>query len=370
MKVTRRRLWASGTLALLVAIAITLVVAPFRNQLSQGSTYSRAPDGYGAWYAFMRERGTPVRRWQKPLQSLKEEEELPITLLQVYGKLQPLPSLNLERKWVERGNNLVILGVKQPVTGSAFSTQPESSAGKVKIDTRRRKPNQQGTAKLLGDSFGAIVWAENVGKGQIIYSASSYLAANAYQDWPGNYEFLAQLVTKSGNPVWVDEYLHGYRDEATIKQEIGDNLFSYFAKTPLLPALLQGAVILAVAIWAGNRRFGRPVPLSSPTPNNSEAYIRALAEVLQQAGSRDFVVSALAAEEQKQLQASWGLDSTLLPSSALIDVWVQQTGQPASELAALLQVANRQKPLSDGELLAWLAKWQQIHQQFTPNHQQ
>jgi hypothetical protein len=68
--------------------------------------------------------------------------------------------------------------------------------GSVKIDTQRRAKNIKDG--LLGDRFGAIVWEKSIGKGQVILPLHPYLAANAYQDFQGNYEFLAQLVTQSG----------------------------------------------------------------------------------------------------------------------------------------------------------------------------
>ena len=296
--ISQRKIWLLMGIALTVIVLITLLVAPAKNQRSIGSTYSRAPDGYGAWYAFMIERGTPIQRWQKPFEALENEEQSPITLLQVYSRLRPELLPNSEGNWVSQGNTLIILGVKQSVTEAAFSHLLESPVGQVKIETRRR--NKDVKKALLKDEFGAIFWVENVGKGQIIYGISPYLGANAYQDFPGNYEFLAQLVAQPGNSLWVDEYLHGYKDSEVIEQEIGDNLFSYLGQTPLLPFLVQGLVILLVSLWAGNRRFGRAVTLSTPRINNSEAYIRALAAVLQKADSRDFVQSAIASQEKRQ----------------------------------------------------------------------
>jgi hypothetical protein len=52
--------------------------------------------------------------------------------------------------------------------------------------------------------------------------------------------------------------------------------------------LIQGTIILLVAIFAGWNRFGQPVTLSAPQVDNSEAYIQALAGVLQKANSTDF----------------------------------------------------------------------------------
>jgi hypothetical protein len=285
-----------------------------------------------------------------------------VTLLRIdpRGRKEPYALLPEEKSWLQTGNVLVILGVDEPVTEAEFSTFHPSEVGQIKIETSRRK--QQAANNLLGDRFGAIAWTQNIGKGRAILVATPYLAANAYQDFPSNYEWLAQLVTRAQHPLWVDEYWHGYKDTEAIAAEIGDTILSYLAKTPLFPVLLQGAVILAVALWAGNHRFGKAISLPSPTVNNSEAYIQALAGVLQKADSTDFLVCAIAQEEQRQLQKALGLGTAPLDAQVLGSAWTQQTGQPANEIDALLKTPSSQHRLSKTASLAWLQQWHKIRQ--------
>jgi hypothetical protein len=362
MKVSQRQRWILGAIAVSVMLLLILAVAPANNQLRQGSTYSRDPDGYGAWYAFISGRGTPVQRWQQPLAALSAKHSSPLTLLRIdpQRRKQPDDLLPEEKSWVQTGNLLVILGVDEAVTEAAFSTFVSSQVGQIKIETSRRK--QAAADPLLGDRFGAIAWTRDIGKGRAILVTTPYLAANAYQDFPGNYEWLAQLVTRPQHPVWVDEYLHGYKDKDAIAAEIGDDIFSYLAKTPLFPVMVQGAVIFLVALWAGNRRFGKPISLPSPTVNNSEAYIQALAGVLQKADSTDFLVSAIAQEEQRQLQKALGLGTDPLDAEVLGGAWLQQTGQPAQDFDALLKTPSSKHRLSQAATLAWLQQWHKIRQ--------
>lgn len=96
-------------------------MAPSQNPLRAGSTYSRAPDGYGAWYAAMQAQGIPVQRWQQPFSQLGElTAPQGVTLLRV----NPLPTPGIflanEASWVEQGNTLVVLGVREPVTPAQF----------------------------------------------------------------------------------------------------------------------------------------------------------------------------------------------------------------------------------------------------------
>ena len=114
--------WWLGAIAIAAIVLLSLVTAP-NNRSRLGSTYSHSPDGYGAWYAYMQNQGTPVQRWQKPFSELEKQEQ--VILLRVLS--QPISGINhTEQQWVERGNTLVILGVRKSVTPADFSTQQQS----------------------------------------------------------------------------------------------------------------------------------------------------------------------------------------------------------------------------------------------------
>jgi len=364
----RRWLWL-GAIAVGVMILLTLLAAPNTSQSNNGSTYGRAPDGYGAWYAFMQQQGTPVKRWQKPFEQLPGVSDVkaaetpvknPITFLRVNSHPGGNFLYSEERDWVEKGNTLVLLGVRSPVTKASFSTMQTSSVGAVKIDTRRRREFKTNEKSVLGDRFGSVVWQETVGAGKVIFATTPYLAANAYQNEPGNYQFLAQLVTQKENTIWVDEYIHGYKDQDVATKEDAQDFISYLAKTPLLAGLLQAGVLITVLIIAQNRRFGRPLTLSAPVIDNTEAYIQALAGVLQKAESGEFVVEVVGKEEQLQLQKALGLGTILVEHPLLVKAWTEQTKRPASELEQVLRIQAKKRRLSDQELLTWLGQWQSI----------
>ncbi|MBD2387720.1 DUF4350 domain-containing protein [Cylindrospermum sp. FACHB-282] len=384
MKRSNRLVWL-GAIALAVIILLSLIAAPSSKNLS-GSTYNRAPDGYSAWYAFMQQQGTSIQRWQKPLSELHHQKG-PATLLRVNGNLNPPVLDGEEQEWVEKGNTLVILGVSQPVTAAEFSTKQQSPFGDIQIDTSRRRQNTKqsqfnlgdGLRPTIGDRFGAVVWEEKYKQGRVIFATTPYLAANAYQDYLSNFRYLADLVTKKSNTVLIDEYIHGYKDADVREKEGQGNLFSYLAKTPLFPALVQVSILLLVLIWAQNRRFGKPVTLNTAVVDNSKAYIQALAGVLQKAESSDFVVEMLGKEEQQQLQKALGLGLVLLEHQTLINLWVEKTGASATELDAVLKLRSPpalrsaqsptlhpspspKQPMSQPDLLSWLGKWQTLRE--------
>ncbi|PSB30682.1 DUF4350 domain-containing protein [Stenomitos frigidus] len=390
MSLSKRQIWLLS-IALATLVILSLFAAP-GNRLQSGSTYGRAPHGYGAWYALMESRGLTIHRWQKPLQSLFQPSEPktpaietlapgastagisaaafsataaaptdPITLLQISNG-EPLSVASMS--WVERGNVLVLLGVNTPVTKAPFDSTIANPVGEIRIQTSRRGVDRDAKTKpLLNDSFGSIVWRQAVGKGQIIFASTPNLAANAYQNAQGNYEFLARLVTTPNLPIWVDEYSHGYKDSDVIQQETSGSLLGYLAKTPVLLVVLQTIVILLVLIWGQNRRLGPAIALPTPSTDNSKAYIQALSAVLRKAESSQFVVTTVCKAEQLEVQKALGLGTEPLPLATLLDAWTQQTGQPAAILEAALHPAIHSRRIGESDLLKWLQEIKTIRQQ-------
>jgi hypothetical protein len=367
--VQRKQLSIWIGIAIAVIIIVTLVAAPRSNKLLSGSTYGRNPDGYGAWYAFMAERQTPVKRWQKPFTDFTENEDVNKgTFIRINSQLDisSLPGDLVSRtligegyEWVQQGNTFVILGVAQPATAANFSTLQSYNQWQVKIETTRRPKNENDSETILGDRFGAVVWQKKVGDGQIILVTTPYLAANAYQEFADNYEFLAELVSQK-QPIWVDEYIHGYKDLKVNKKEKKGDLLSYFLQTPLFPFAVQLLILVLVAIAAQLRRFGKPIMPTTIVVDNSQAYIEALAGVLEKANCSDFVLETIGKDEQLKLQKNLGLGRDLLDEKTLVTAWQQETGSSTTFLRQLLQIAKQKGSLSESKLQDWAKKWQEI----------
>lgn len=395
MNLKNRWVWV-GILALVTITLLSFFVAPQSPKLQRGSTYSRAPGGYGAWYAYMEQQQIPIQRWQRPLNQLPKGIQPGPPVKQIVSggdtskgvtgtmaQTKPLSSITLlqinsrfsklgifDQNWVKQGNVLVLVGERTPVTRAPFQSFIDSPFGAIKLETTRRynlsdlpAAERQATKVRLGDIFGAVVWERELGKGRVISVATPDLAANAYQDEPGNFAFLARLVSEPGHPIYVDEYLHGYKDKAEIIAEHSEGLESYLAKTPLLLLAIQAVVLLLVLIWGHNQRLGPPQRLTGPTLDNSKAYIEALAGVLQKANCSDFVVETIGKAEQLQVQRKLGLGVTLVEPQKVIDAWVQQTGRSATELQEFFNPLIYSKRLSERELKLWLEKLQTLRRQ-------
>ena len=370
----RQRKWLLIGIAIAVIVILTLVAAPNSSgrKNDSGSTYGRNADGYGAWYEYMSQREITIKRWRKPFYQLIQDDIQDVTYVQILSKADFLAGTigrsESTKDWVNLGNTLVIVGNYQPATAAPFksiiSYRPQALAeSQIEIETTRRyqKKAKNNIQKILEDPYGAVVWQEKIGKGKIIYCTTPYLAANAYQDSPDNYEFLAELVSDH-QMVWVDEYIHGYKDQETIVQEQQENVLNYLGKTPLFLLFIQIVLMVLIAAIAAFRRFGQPIKPKSAIADNSTAYIDALAGVLEKAHSTDFVVQAIALDEQRKLQTALGLGKSLVDQETLIAAWKQQKGESTTELSQLLRVANANQKISDAQLITWIQKWQKINQ--------
>jgi hypothetical protein len=362
-----RWLWLGlGAIALLVALLG--LGGTVGAQLESGSTWNRGPSGYSAWYETLEQQGVAVQRWQRPVGQLLAQvgdgEDGETTLVVVLpgfvaeGTLaQQLPWMG---DWLGAGHRLVVLGVQRPVTPAPFAQTIPSDWGPVEIHTRRR----QGGQGLLGDNYGAVVWERSPSTGELLFSVTPHLAANAYQQAPGNFALLTAWVTAGGGTVWVDEYLHGYRDEAAIAAELGsDHWLGYLARTPWLVLSVQALVITLVALLALNRRLGPRRPVPAATIDNSQAYITALAGVLHKANSHDFVVQTLGQAERLALQKHLGLGETPVPDPQLESAWRQYSGHDGNALAPLLQATP---PRTEAQLRTWLQQLQSVHRLINP----
>jgi hypothetical protein len=372
--------WQMLLAALVTLILIVIVNATGGSDLLKGSSYSFAPQGYAAWYQKMVDQGVAIERWRQPLEGVFAKYPTNTTLLQVNSELSPFSLSVTEKKWLENGNTLVVLGVDALANDIEFAQELASPQGRVKIETTRRfqfsllkESSYFNLPKIpeniVADNAGAVVWKSSIGKGRLILATTPYLAANAYQDSAANYELLTALTIDRPKIV-VDEYLHGHQDQVQPRDPNSldpskgheKNLFVYLLRTPFLVLLTNILLGIGMVVWQQNRRFGAVVIPQPPKVDNSLAYIQALGGVLRQAQSSEFVMQSIGKAAQLKLQQRLGLgNKQLVDRQTLVDTWLAQTGQSHVDLP--LQLTAGQQKLTEAELQQWLAKIQALSNQ-------
>jgi Domain of unknown function (DUF4350) len=394
-----KQYWQLWLLAIVAIVLVTVISAMGGDARLAGSSYSIAPNGYNHWYQMMIDRGTKINRWQKSFPKLAQSSKYDrgITLLQIQPQLERLLITNQQQEWVKKGNTLVILGVDAPARETSFQQDLESSQGKIRIETTRRfgaNINENSFLKdtdrvaMLQDRSGSVITQFKLAKGNIIIATTPYVAANAYQDFQHNYELLAEIVSRDNQQVLVDEYIHGYTDRKrkpvinpktgeiitddedsesnNVSDESSDNndTLSYLASTPLIVVFINLLLGILVLAWQQNRRFGKVVIPKLPEVVNSEAYIQALAGVLRQANSSEFVLQNIGKAEQLSWQQKLGLGKErLVESQTLITAWENQIQLPADDLRSVLQLTAEARRLTPTESIIWLTKIREIDRQ-------
>jgi hypothetical protein len=375
----RRRppVWLVAVLvAVLVIFALVLMAAP---SSQAGSSYSRSLTGYRGWYDYMLQQQKPVKRWRKSYGQLSGSGQ---TLIQIGGQsffgvdISPLSPEEGLQAWLENGNTLIKLQQLGSATAAPFSSRLVADPYQVKIETTRRfaqgttpKPSSLAdTAEAapnvrmeLQDQFGAVVWSHAIGKGTQINCVYPWLASNAMADQADNYRFLAALAQRQQGPIWMDEWMHGYRDsspEGDAASEAASKprtLLGYLVRTPVVIMAVQSGFILLLLVWGQNHRFGELIGLKPEAQDASEQYIQALASTMNAARQTAFVTQTLGQQFHQTLATQLGLMSpygqTLPDVDQLSAHWAGVTGRSAQELLRLLEPNVR----NDRELLAWVA---------------
>jgi hypothetical protein len=366
-----RRLPNSSRLSIGVWVALGLLVLGLLFGLAApqtypaGSTYDSSLKGYAQWYALMQQQGHPIRRWQRSYDKLKELKETGQTLIQV-ADVEVNVAENLEssdiRDWVKQGNRLIILAWGGWVSSAAFRSNIPSPQGAVQVETTRRFLTSRDTTPVLQDAAGNVICSKTLGKGEIIEGSYPYLGANVYAQRQRNLQFLAALAAQQDGTLWVDEWLHGYRDRdpngtsASAKAE-DQSLWDYLARQPVALLLGQGVLLCLLVLWSVNQRFGRLLSLAPPSRNNSEQYIQALADTLNAHGHRAYVLSILGQSLRNRLQArlglGWEVTTNRVPDTVIANAWATATGRPSRELLELLEQTHASDQISDQALLQW-----------------
>ena len=374
----RPMLIAAAVLAVLV-LFVLIIMAAAPSSL-KGSSYSRALTGYRGWFDYMQQQSQPVKRWRKSYDQLSGTGQ---TLIQVGGQQVGDPS-GLGAKastfsqteeiedWLANGNTLIKLQRQGTATSAPFVSQLEAGAEQVKIETTRRDIRREQSADAsssarddsspvvveLQDSFGAIVWSQSVGKGIVIHCTYPWLAANAMANQADNFRFLATLAQRQDGPIWIDEWIHGYRDpspEAKAAASKPRTFMSYLRRTPVAVMAAQLGFILSLLIWGHNNRFGDLVTVKPQRQDASEQYIQALASTMNAAGKTEFATQSLGQQFRRTLATQLGLMSPYSHNQPDVDQlamhWAEVTGRSAPELLNLLEPNVR----NDRELLAWVA---------------
>jgi hypothetical protein len=153
----------------------------------------------------------------------------------------------------------------------------------------------------LGGEHGALMVDYPHGAGRIIVLSDPFIVANNGINRADNLTLALNIIRSGGGLIAFDEFHQG-------RSVTQNELFAYFAGTPLLPMLCQAAVIVLALLWTQGRRFARPLPLPRVDRRSKLEFVASMAELQQQARAYDLAIENVYTRIRRILARYAGVD--------------------------------------------------------------
>jgi len=271
-------------------------------QAPPGSTYSSDDDGTKVLFNYVRGLGIEA-------EALQSVEELPEAgTIVVFGE-EPLEVSTSRAEgrrliaWVEGGGRLVMAGphargvLRQVAVGAGRTTGGDETTltpllpsfyadgvRDVTVGSDRFLADDASWVTHLKDIDGQAFATRAYGEGEIVWVSTTVPFTNARIGEGDNARF-ATLVVAAEQPVYFDEYHHGFVRGGTVWDRLG---------TGGQAGVTLAAVALLVWLLAVSRRVGPAIESVPARPARSGASIGALAELYRAAGARREALASLA----------------------------------------------------------------------------
>jgi hypothetical protein len=177
-----------------------------------------------------------------------------------------------------------------------------------------------GLQPIIGDADHMLVGQITENKRKIWVLADPDVISNHGLAQPGNAALAVAMIERlrrgTGNIVF-DETIHGFVNAPASPLLL---LFRF----PFVMATIQGAIAIALLLWATLGRFGTPQPAPSPISAGRQALLQNIAKLIEFTGHREVMVKRYVVETvrdvARQLHAPRGL-----ATAALVE-WLRRVG--------------------------------------------
>ena len=262
------------------------------------SSYSTASGGGKAAYLLLADAGYKVQRWERPLNDLPPAAGHTLILADpaaapTRGERERL------RAFLSEGGRVIatgmfagtflpenhsipdVLGASTWKKARALSpSRITRIAPEIVLAPESWWPSYSTAYPLYGDGSRTLVVQYPVGRGEVLWWASSTPLTNAGLKEQGNLEFLIACLGDSKGPVLWDEYIHGYRE----------TLGSSIAHSPVKWLALQLLFLGLAVIATFSRRSG---PICKPVTDirlSPMEFVQTLGGLYERAGSASVAV--------------------------------------------------------------------------------
>jgi hypothetical protein len=318
-----RRLLTITAVVFVLASALAILLSQGGDADEQlATTYSTVSEGAKAAYLLLQESGYHVERWQRSPQQLPTSGKSVLLLTD--------PTATPDSGEIEALNRFVISGGTLILSGPLASTftsfpppdpyvEPAQSwqtfrantpsaqargASLIKMNTSVRWVWPFSGIPLYGDDRGHVVMQFSLGKGQVLWLASSSVLSNAGLREAGNLEFLLASVGSREYRVLWDEYFHGHRESAPASARVN-------SQVKWLTAQL-GFLALAVLLTFSRRSGPERAPVAESRLSSLE-FVSALGDLYERVGTANVAVDIYYERFRNRLARRLGLRSSATP---------------------------------------------------------
>jgi hypothetical protein len=172
----------------------------------------------------------------------------------------------------------------------------------------------------LEDHRGALLVDYPHGAGRIIVLSDPYMVANGGLRLADNLQLALNVLGSVGGMIAFDEY---HQDRAGTR----NHLIAYFAGTPILWMLAQGALVVLVLLWTRGRRFARPLPVPFVDRRSSLEFVASMAELQQRARAYDLAIENIYTRLRRVLVRYAGLSHNSPRSEVAARVAARSSGK-------------------------------------------
>ena len=226
----------------------------------------------------------------------------------------PLPEADARRAAQFPGLEVVRVPTAPAWTHNEVGRVPLLSDGVQLIKSSRLRP-------VIGSDKGMLLGELRTGRNRLWVLADPDMIENYGLGSSGNAEFAVALIDAlrgaDGNIVF-DEVVHGFSDTGGTPLRI---LFQF----PFVLATAQGAIAVALLLWATMRRFGAPVAPPAPLAAGKRSLIETTAHLFGHARHRPIIlqryIHEIVQDVARALHAPPGMSEP-----ALVD-WLRRTGR-------------------------------------------
>lgn len=178
------------------------------------------------------------------------------------------------------------------------------------------------------------------GAGKIVFLTDPYIVSNGGIELVDNAQLAVNVVAANDGIIAFDEYHQGYGSE-------NNQLFAYFAGTPVVPIFLQCLALIAVVLFSQSRRFARPVPEPELNRLSKLEYVSAMAELQQRIKGFDLAIENIYNDFRRRVSRLVGVDNFTATNAQIAQLIAERlTTENADEIESVME---KSKAITQGE---------------------